>query len=83
MAWLEPAGEVGGDTFDFSVDRDRLFLSITDAMGHTVGASLLATLIVGSMRNARRRGADLAEMARLANVSRSSRQTAARGCTHR
>jgi serine phosphatase RsbU (regulator of sigma subunit) len=68
-AWLEPAGEVGGDTFDFSVDRDRLFLSITDAMGHTVGASLLATLIVGSMRNARRRGADLAEMARLANAA--------------
>jgi serine phosphatase RsbU (regulator of sigma subunit) len=68
-AWLEPAGEVGGDTFDFSLDRDRLFLSITDAMGHTVEASLLATLIVGSLRNGRRQGADLAEMARLANAA--------------
>ena len=28
----EPAGDVGGDTFDFSVERDTLHLSITDAM---------------------------------------------------
>src|SRR3954453_21335609 len=32
--WLEPAGDVGGDTFDFSVARDTLHLSMTDAMGH-------------------------------------------------
>ncbi len=68
-AWLEPAGEVGGDTFDFSLERDVLNLSITDAMGHTVAASLLATLMIGSIRNGRRRGADLAEMARLANAA--------------
>src|SRR5215212_2709352 len=30
-AWLEPAGDVGGDTFDFSMDRDTLHLSMTDA----------------------------------------------------
>ena len=66
-AWLEPAGEVGGDTFDFSLDRDVLHLAITDAMGHTVNASLLATLLVGSVRNARRRGADLADLARMAD----------------
>ncbi|MFL5845687.1 MAG: PP2C family protein-serine/threonine phosphatase [Solirubrobacteraceae bacterium] len=64
-AWLEPAGEVGGDTFDFSLGRDSLFFSITDAMGHTVQSALLATLLVGSIRNARRRGAGLAELARL------------------
>ena len=34
--WLEPAGEVGGDTFDFSLDRNTLHLSMTDAMGHSV-----------------------------------------------
>jgi hypothetical protein len=33
-AWLEPAGEVGGDTFDFSLERDTLHLSLTDAMRH-------------------------------------------------
>ena len=66
-AWLQPAGEIGGDTFDFSLDRDALHLSMTDAMGHTMDAALLATVLVGGLRNARRRGVGLAEQARLAN----------------
>ena len=66
-AWLEPAGDVGGDTFDFSLDRDALSFSLTDAMGHTVAASLLATLLVGSLRHGRRRGAEPVDQARLAN----------------
>jgi len=66
-AWLQPAGEIGGDTFDFSLDRDDLHLSMTDAMGHTMDAALLATVLVGGLRNARRRGVELAEQARLAN----------------
>jgi hypothetical protein len=57
--WLEPAGDVGGDTFDFSVERDTLHLSMTDAMGHTLSAALLATVLVGALRNARRRGVGL------------------------
>ena len=65
--WLEAAGDVGGDTFDFSVERDTLHLSITDAMGHTLNAAVLATVFVGALRNARRRGVDLAEQTRLAN----------------
>ncbi|HEY8584873.1 MAG TPA: PP2C family protein-serine/threonine phosphatase, partial [Capillimicrobium sp.] len=40
--------------FDFSMDRDTLHLSITDAMGHTVEAAVLATVLVGALRNARR-----------------------------
>jgi serine phosphatase RsbU (regulator of sigma subunit) len=66
-AWLQPAGEIGGDTFDFSLDRDALHVSMTDAMGHTMDAALLATVLVGGLRNARRRGVELAEQARLAN----------------
>src|SRR5205809_4951532 len=66
-AWLQPAGEIGGDTFDFSLERDALHLSMTDAMGHTMDAALLATVLVGALRNARRRGVDLEEQARLAN----------------
>ncbi len=66
-AWLQPAGEIGGDTFDFSLDRDALHVSLTDAMGHTMDAALLATVLVGALRNARRRGVELAEQARLAN----------------
>jgi serine phosphatase RsbU (regulator of sigma subunit) len=67
-AWLEPAGNVGGDTFDFAIERDTLHLSITDAMGHTVGAAVLATVLVGALRNARRAGTGLTEQARLASA---------------
>jgi serine phosphatase RsbU (regulator of sigma subunit) len=66
-AWLQPAGEIGGDTFDFSLEREMLHVSLTDAMGHTMDAALLATVLVGALRNARRRGVELAEQARLAN----------------
>ena len=50
--WLEPANAVGGDTFDYSLDRDTLHVSITDAVGHDVHAALLATLLVGACATA-------------------------------
>jgi len=58
---------VGGDTFDYSLDRDTLHLSVTDAVGNDVNAALLASVLLGSLRNSRRRGADLAGQARTAN----------------
>lgn len=64
---LEPATHVGGDTFDYVVNRDTMQLSITDAMGHDVEAALLATLAVGALRRARRAGAELEEQALEAN----------------
>jgi serine phosphatase RsbU (regulator of sigma subunit) len=67
--WLEPASSVGGDTFDYTLDRDSLQMSITDAVGHQVAAALLATLLVGGLRNGRRKGLDLAEQVRYANDS--------------
>ena len=70
--WLEPAGDVGGDTFDFSLDRDTLHLSMTDAMGHTLNAALLATVLVGALRNARRRGVSLEEQASFAHEALTS-----------
>ncbi|THA72097.1 serine/threonine-protein phosphatase [Streptomyces sp. A0642] len=66
---LEPAEHVGGDTFDYVIDRDHVQLSVTDAMGHDVDAALLATLLVGALRRARRQGADLAEQARAADLA--------------
>ena len=43
-AWLEPAGEVAdGDTFDFSLERDTLHVSMTDAVGHSMEAAILAS----------------------------------------
>ncbi|WP_380169543.1 PP2C family protein-serine/threonine phosphatase [Jannaschia sp. R86511] len=68
-AWLEPTAEVGGDTFDYSVERDVLHLSMTDAMGHGVASALTATLCVGSLRNSRRSGATLLEQVGRANES--------------
>ncbi len=56
---LEPATHVGGDTFDYVVDRDTMQLSVTDAMGHDVEAALLATLAVCALRRPRRAGAEL------------------------
>ena len=68
-AWLEPAGDVGGDTFDFALEPEALHLTMTDAMGHTVEAALLATVMTGALRNARRRGVDLAAQAGEANAA--------------
>jgi serine phosphatase RsbU (regulator of sigma subunit) len=65
--WLEPAASVGGDTFDYTLDRDSLQVSITDAVGHQVAAALLATLLVGGLRNGRRKGLYLGAQARYAN----------------
>lgn len=61
---LVPASDIAGDTYDYSLDQDTLHLSVTDAMGHDVEASLMATLLVNASRGARRAGADLAEQAR-------------------
>lgn len=62
-AWLEPSHNAGGDSFDYSLDREHLYVSITDAMGHSVRAALLATLTVGTLRNRRRSVASPAEQA--------------------
>jgi serine phosphatase RsbU (regulator of sigma subunit) len=66
--WLEPAGDIGGDTFDYAMERNTLHLSMTDAMGHEVNAALLATVLVGALRNARRGGVPLGEQARRASA---------------
>lgn len=67
--WLEPAADIAGDTFDYSLERDTLHLSVTDAMGHGVSAALTATLCVSALRGARRRGCSLPEQAGSANAA--------------
>jgi serine phosphatase RsbU (regulator of sigma subunit) len=68
-AWLEPAASIGGDTFDYSLARDLLHFSVTDAMGHGVSAALSATLCVGSLRGTRRQGASLREQVTATNAA--------------
>lgn len=67
--WLEPAADIAGDTFDYSLERDTLHLSMTDAMGHGVAAALTATLCVSALRGSRRTGASLTDQASSANTA--------------
>lgn len=65
--WLEPSHNAGGDSFDYALDRDYLYASLTDAMGHSTSAAMLATLTVSTLRNRRRAVASPAEQADAAN----------------
>jgi serine phosphatase RsbU (regulator of sigma subunit) len=60
---LEPAYEVGGDCFDYAANDDHLDVVIFDAMGHGLRSAILASLLVGAYRHARRAGHDLAQVA--------------------
>ncbi|MCH6163390.1 PP2C family protein-serine/threonine phosphatase [Streptomyces marispadix] len=64
---LEPAAQVGGDTFDYALGENGITVSLTDAMGHDVRAAQLATVVVAALRNARRTGQGLIDQARAAN----------------
>ncbi|MEV8596321.1 SpoIIE family protein phosphatase [Streptomyces sp. NPDC052012] len=66
-AHLEPAYAIGGDNFDWSTGADDLVLTVTDGMGQGIDASLLTSLAVGALRNARRAGIGLADQACLAD----------------
>lgn len=60
---LEPAYEVGGDAFDYSLNGEILTFAILDAMGHGLASSLASTLSLAGLRYGRLRGMDLADMA--------------------
>ncbi|MFJ8677087.1 PP2C family protein-serine/threonine phosphatase, partial [Streptomyces sp. NPDC093589] len=64
---LEPSEDLSGDTFDYTLDRDTLHLSVTDPMGHDIDAALAATVLVGALRGARRAGAGLTDQAHRAD----------------
>ncbi|WP_422746068.1 PP2C family protein-serine/threonine phosphatase [Micromonospora sp. WMMD754] len=64
---LEPAYTVGGDHFDWSVDGDRLTVTVLNGTGSGLAASMLTAMTVNAMRNARRSGGSLVEQAELAS----------------
>ncbi|WP_320067613.1 PP2C family protein-serine/threonine phosphatase [Micromonospora sp. RTGN7] len=64
---LEPAYAVRGDSFDWSDDGSRLWLSTINGMGEGVTASALTALATHALRNARRSGIGLADQAALAD----------------
>ncbi len=62
--FLEPAYDVGGDTFDHAVNGFTLDVAIMDAMGHGLDSSLTSALAVGAYRHGRRDRHDLASIHR-------------------
>ena len=60
---MEPAYDVGGDTFDFACDVGRLSACVFDAMGHGLTAARLSAFGLATYRNARRRGDEIGAQA--------------------
>jgi serine phosphatase RsbU (regulator of sigma subunit) len=59
---LEPAYEVGGDSFDYALNDHVLHVAVFDAMGHGLEAATMATVVIAAYRHGRRSGVDLPEM---------------------
>ncbi|WP_232796979.1 PP2C family protein-serine/threonine phosphatase [Blastococcus atacamensis] len=60
---LEPAYEIGGDTFDYAVNGPVADLMMLDAVGHGLPAALLSTVAVGAYRSGRRAELSLSDIA--------------------
>ena len=56
---LEPAYDIGGDSFDYAVNGSQLEFAIVDAIGHGMSAVLMSAAAINSLRSARRSGIDL------------------------
>ncbi|MCZ2815099.1 PP2C family protein-serine/threonine phosphatase [Modestobacter sp. VKM Ac-2984] len=59
---LEPAYDVGGDSFDYALNDHVLGLAIIDAMGHGLDAATMATVAIAAYRHARRAGVSLVDL---------------------
>ena len=59
---LEPAYDVAGDSFDYAINDDALHVAIIDAMGHGLGAAVMASVAVAAYRRARRDSVELPEL---------------------
>ncbi len=60
---LEPAYDIGGDTFDYAVNGSAADLLVLDSIGHGLPAAILASVAVGAYRHARRNMLDLPDIA--------------------
>jgi serine phosphatase RsbU (regulator of sigma subunit) len=57
---LEPAYEVGGDSFDYALDEHVLQVALFDAMGHGLQAATMSTVVLAAYRHGRLRDRPLA-----------------------
>jgi len=66
---LAPTTDVAGDSFDYAVNGDIAHVAIVDAMGHGLEATLLSTVAIGALRNARRGREGLVDTVRIIETS--------------
>jgi serine phosphatase RsbU (regulator of sigma subunit) len=66
---LEPAYDVGGDSFDYAVNGDTADLLVIDSVGHGLPAAVLASVAISAYRHARRNMLDLPEIAAEVNAA--------------
>jgi serine phosphatase RsbU (regulator of sigma subunit) len=60
---LEPAYDVGGDSFDYALNGRVMDLLVIDSVGHGLPAAVLASVAVSAYRHARRNLLDLPDIA--------------------
>jgi hypothetical protein len=68
-AGLEPAYDVGGDSFDYAINGTVMDLLVLDSVGHGLPAAVLASVAVSAYRHARRNLLDLPDMAAQINAA--------------
>jgi hypothetical protein len=78
---LEPAYDIGGDTFDYAVNGDTADLLVLDSVGHGLPAAVLASVAVGAYRHARRTLLDLPEIAQQVDAAIAGQFGASAGST--
>jgi hypothetical protein len=65
---LEPAYDIGGDSFDYAVNGDTAELFVLDSVGHGLPAAVLASVAISAYRHARRNAVELPEIAGAVNA---------------
>jgi serine phosphatase RsbU (regulator of sigma subunit) len=60
---LEPAYDVGGDSFDYALNGTAMDLLVIDSVGHGLPAAVLASVAISAYRHARRNHLDLPDIA--------------------
>ena len=68
-ALLEPCYDIGGDGFDYTIEKGTAYLLVLDAMGRGLQAGLACSVALASIRATRRAGRGLYDQARAADVA--------------
>ncbi|MGY1615561.1 PP2C family protein-serine/threonine phosphatase [Geodermatophilus sp. SYSU D00691] len=66
---LEPAYDIGGDSFDYAVNGSSAELLVIDSVGHGLPAAVLASVAINAYRHARRNSLDLPDIAAAVNAA--------------